>query len=132
MQKSLVGTFDLSKKMGTLLRDDRNRYNFSNLDSIRDAYSAAFRDFANVQQPLADKSLNALSAARNLIVHKAGKADHEYVEKTKDAPTAPRLANGETLLLDGTISSGLIAPVVEVSTRLIRAVDSRVVAWRAT
>ena len=73
---------------------------------------------------LADKSLNAMSAVRNLIVHKAGKADVVYLEDRKAAPTAPQLKLGEELSLDGQTCRNLIEPVISTSVELVKSVDS--------
>src|SRR5262249_47507032 len=97
---------------------------------IRDAYSSAFSEkekkarTADIDSALADKALNALSAVRNLIVHKAGVADSEYAEKAKNAPTAPQLKQGDKLQLTGAICRTLIDDAVKSSIKVIKGVDS--------
>jgi hypothetical protein len=121
------GSYNLTGKVGDLLRD---RFKFTTLQGIREAYSSAFSDKEKrartkaIDDALASKDLNTLSAVRNLIIHKARVADIEYTEKVKNAPPALRLKKGETLRLDGAICRSLIDPVVESSMKLITAVDS--------
>jgi hypothetical protein len=84
------GTFDLSSHMGSLLKGNRK---FTTLAGIREAYSLAFSDHAVfIEEALSDKSLDALSLVRNLLVHKAAVADDEYVARLAMVPLAPKLA----------------------------------------
>jgi hypothetical protein len=119
------GTFDIKGKMGDVLR---RRQKFTTLDGIRQAYSEAFvkanraRTTA-IDAALSNKKLDALCAVRNLIVHKAGVADEDYIEDQKHAPSAPKLKLRETLTLDGTKTRDLIDPVIMCAVQLISAVD---------
>jgi len=123
------GKYDLGDKMGTLLSTSRC-VQFTSLDDIRAAYSLAFSEKAkkartdNIDAALASKSLDALSAVRNLIVHKAGLADEVYLEDCRTAPNAPPLRDKERLMLNGAMCHDLIGPVIKVSVDLIIAVDS--------
>jgi hypothetical protein len=68
--------------MGTILRD---KFNFTVLDSIRDAYSRAFhKDSKQIEAAISEKSIDALNKVRNLIVHKAGIIDKRYHDETKN------------------------------------------------
>ena len=126
LQKVSGGTFNLAEHMGDLLRDG---YKFTTLSGIRAAYRAAFSEKEKRARPenidliLADKSLDALSAVRNLIVHKAGVADSAYLDDTKSAPSAPHLKIGQKLNLGAMDVCNLISPVVNHSVALMRAVD---------
>ena len=123
------GKYDLGDKMGSLLAEAK-QVQFTSLANIREAYSLAFPEKVKngrsrrIDGALADNSLDALSAVRNLIVHKAAKADAVYVADCKTAPTAPPLKEGESLLLDGALCRCLIDPVVKSGVELIRSVDS--------
>jgi hypothetical protein len=121
------GSYDLSGKMGSILK---GRFKFTTLKGIREAYSSAFSEkqkkarTASIDSALAEKGLDALSAVRNLIVHKAGIADAEYEEKVKNIPIAPQLKARDKLELDGDICRTLIDLCVGSSMKLIGAVDS--------
>ena len=73
---------------------------------------------------LADKSLDAMSAVRNVLVHKGGIADQVYVDDRVAAPAAPALEIGEEIQLDGKVVRDLIVPFLSSCTRLISAVDA--------
>lgn len=129
MHKATGGGYDLSKKMGDLLVAS-GRVNFVRLEPIREAYSLAFSErvkrarTTGIDAALGDRALDALSALRNLIVHKAGAVDATYVEDCKRAPAAPQLKPPAKLQLDGQICRELIEPVAGASLSLIKAVDS--------
>ena len=100
------------------------------LTAIREAHSVAFSEKVRkartdkIDAALADKSLDALSVIRNLIVHKGGIADSNYVKDAKNAPAAPQLKENEVLHLDGEKCRNLILPVVKLCVCLVEAVDS--------
>ncbi len=125
------GTYDISHCMGSLLK---RRFKFTSLSGIRRAYGAAFdpkrqRELTEVLDGvLADSSFDALSAVRNLIVHKSGVADDDYLEDMKSAPAAPKLTIGQRLSVSGRLVCDLIGPVTKQSVALLRAVDAWVAA----
>lgn len=119
------GSYNVSNLVGTLLRAE---FNFSRLSSIREAYSLAFFEHSNgVDKALSDKAFDALNVARNVLVHKAGRADQEYIGRTKSISTLPQLALGEQLVLNGTTTTNLNVPAIEAANRLIRAVDQWII-----
>ena len=116
------GTFDLSKLMGTLFRAN-DKFDFSVLAKVREAYSAAFWYYADeIDEILSDRAIDALNLVRNLLVHNAGKADKIYVRDIVGTP-APVLKRDEYLKLDGKKVVELTDPVVGRATNLIAAVD---------
>ena len=116
------GGFDLSRKMGTFLRDWN--VGFSSLEKIRRAYSASFtRRHERVDELLSNKHLDTLALIRNLIVHKAAIADEEFVRRVKVLPVAPTLNIGERLIPNGVAVLSLVQPVVRCGVDLIREVD---------
>jgi hypothetical protein len=121
---NLVGMngFDLRKSMVTIFRLQR-RFEFTRLSSIREAYSCAFSaKSGKLDAALGNKSLDCLSAVRNLIVHKAGIADIEY-QKHSLYLNIPKLAIGKPILLDGKIVSNLIRQAIGSTKSLSIAVD---------
>jgi hypothetical protein len=116
------GTYDLSTRMGTLLKE---KFRFASLVGIRQAYSAAFSFHPDrIDIALKSSCLDHLSIVRNLIVHKSCKADEKFVKESKDFTDFPRLAVGDTLKLDGRSVTALIQPAFECCNALIKAVDT--------
>ena len=114
--------FNVANKMGTILR---GRFEFSSLDGIREAYASAFdKGSAEIDRAIADKSLDTLSAFRNVIVHRDAVADSEYVRKTKFLSSLPAATVGHHLLLDGDIVVRLLKPAIAAANQLFIAVDS--------
>jgi len=114
-------TFNLGNKMGSLLR---TKYEFTTLRKIRAAYGLAFSPPVQaIDDVLSCRAIDALCAVRNVIVHKAGVADEEYLEKIDGIPNAPPLALGQKLALDGESTFNLIDLVVSQEISLLKAVD---------
>jgi hypothetical protein len=72
---------------------------------------------------LDEKSVDALAAVRNLIVHRASVVDQLYLNRTKSLTNVPRAAVGKPVVLDGKIVYDLIQPVIQIGCDLIIAVD---------
>ncbi|QDU31947.1 hypothetical protein ETAA8_71090 [Anatilimnocola aggregata] len=122
------GSFDLDNKWGTLLK---HSFKFSTLTGIREAYSKAFdRNSSAIDDCLANKSLNSLSLVRNLLVHKSGIADVDYIDKQPDAPNAPALYFGIRIPIDGELVESLVAPPLECGNRLLAAVNDWLITAR--
>jgi hypothetical protein len=114
--------FNVANKMGTILR---SRFEFSSLDGIREAYASAFdKESAEIDRALINKSLDALSAIRNVIVHRDAQADQEYIKKAKFLNSLPTATVGQHLLLEGEIVVRLLKPAIATVNQLLIAVDS--------
>jgi hypothetical protein len=121
--------FNVADKMGTILR---SKFEFASLDGIREAYGCAFdKRSAQIDTALNDKSLDALSAVRNVIVHRDAHADAEYVQKTKFLTSIPKAEIGKDILLNGEIVVGLLKPAISAANRLLIAVDEWLVKSRS-
>jgi len=129
VQISLLQKFkyDLSKVMGTMLKD---KVDFTSLNGARDAYALAFWEHADsIHEALANPAFRAISAMRNLIVHKAGICDTEYERNSKGLQNLiPHLEPGCILTLDGEILARTLVPALKCAMQLIRAVDAWIVA----
>jgi hypothetical protein len=122
--------YNVANKMGSILR---SRFNFSTLEGIREAYASAFeKNSAEIDRAITDKSLDALSAIRNVIVHRDAQADQEYIKKTKFLSVLPAATIGQHLLLDGEIVVRLLKPAVAAANQLLLAVDNWLVKARST
>jgi hypothetical protein len=114
--------FDLRAHMGTIFRSER-RFEFTRLSGAREAYMRAFSEKSSrVDAAILNKSMDALSAVRNVLLHRAGEADDEYVRQQKFLPI-PKAAKGEKVKLDGQSTSELVKAAIASSRSLMIAVD---------
>lgn len=113
--------FNVANKMGTILR---TKFDFASLDGIREAYSCAFTErAAQIERALTDPSLDALSAVRNVIVHRDANADGEYLKKTKALSSLPKAEIGQHIIFDGDMVVRLLKPAITAANQLLIAVD---------
>jgi hypothetical protein len=111
--------------MGTALKP---KYNFSKLHRAREAYWRAFsKNRTDVCSAISDRSLDDLNAVRNVIVHRAGFADAEFVAKRPKRPPFHAVQIGDRIPIDGPTVESLIKPAMETSIRLLRSVDQWIV-----
>jgi len=114
--------YDLSKEMGTVLR---GRYKWGVLESVRNAYGEAFSSkFDGIITAIEHPSLDAMSATRNVLVHKAGVVDAEFLKKNRAWPGFANAEIGKSLQLNGIVVRDLIIPVHENAINLTNAVGA--------
>lgn len=115
--------YDLTGKMGTILRDG-GKVQFDSLRGIREAYSLAFgADCDAIIKPLQHESLTITAALRNVIVHRAGIADADYVNQTNGKALAPQASRGESVFIDGGTLSNLLGAAYPHVIAMFEAVD---------
>ncbi len=78
--------------------------------------------FSKVDAAINSKSLDNISAVRNVFLHKGGEADDEYVRLQKFL-SIPKANKGEKIKLNGQNTSDLIKPAIASSKSLMIAVD---------
>jgi hypothetical protein len=116
------GNYDFRNRVGDLIQ---SRMKFTTLSGVRGAYSQAFSENEkaartdSIDKALADESLDALCAVRNLIVHKAHIADQTYKDDILGNNLAPKLEIGQPLELDGQMVRSLIRPVISTCIAMI-------------
>jgi hypothetical protein len=116
-----IHNYDLSKIMGNI---HRHRFKWGVLEGIRAAYSSAFsKDWTDIQTAIEHRSLDALAAARNILVHKAGIVDAEFNRKCKGWPAFVNALPNTPLMLDGFIVRDLLSEALQQTTNLLKAVD---------
>lgn len=71
--------YDLSSSLGTFLI---SKADLKNVPAIREAYGALFPSADEMRKKLADRRLWNLNHKRNLIVHKRGVVDQQYLQAT--------------------------------------------------
>jgi hypothetical protein len=72
-------SYDLSSSMGSLLVQ---RADLDDIQTVRETYGALFPEAAEMARALGDERLWTLFQKRNLIVHRRGIVDRQYLEKT--------------------------------------------------
>lgn len=117
--------YDLSRRMGAVLRE---KFNFQILEGIRSAYLQAFdKSHAVVREAILHPSFTVLAAARNVLVHRAGIVDCEFMDKyvrSEDLRSVfPAVELEKPLPMTGLTVHNLIQPVVTQSVKLIEGVD---------
>jgi hypothetical protein len=113
--------FSTAGKMGTLLR---NVVKFDSVRGICESYRSAFwEDDESIEEALDYYELRRLNLVRNLLVHKAGKADKPFLEEAAKYPDLSACKIGDTLVVDGEMVLRLVEPVIGRSKDLIQAVN---------
>jgi hypothetical protein len=115
--------FDVKNRMGTILK--HHRCDFTSLGGIAEAYRLAFPPGSEVSDDRlwAHADLKACALVRNLIVHKAGIVDAEFIRKRGSDPRFASFTEGNPLNLGAKVTQSLLAGLFEFSSSLIRAVD---------
>jgi hypothetical protein len=81
IQISLLSKYDfnIKNRIGTILH---SKFDFTSCSGIYDAYTKAFKQIENLDFLKSD-NLRLLELSRNLIVHRTGRIDEEYLKLTK-------------------------------------------------
>ena len=80
VQKLIEFNYDLSNRMGAVLIEN---FEFSNIETIRSVYKCIFTSEV-LRAKLEINDLWLLFKRRNLLVHKSGVVDKQYLESTSD------------------------------------------------
>lgn len=120
LQRLAKADYDIGKSMGEMLR---HKVRFTTLWEIRRAYCQAFsKDFDAIAAALSDHAFDHLAAIRNAIVHKAGKADRQFVRFVKKSPRLSAIREGDNIPINGLLLSELIPPVIIKAVEFLNAV----------
>lgn len=119
---SLLGTYDLRKETGTMLRKEE-KATFASLGATLANYVGAFGQPAD--SVLNDDGLRLLEHVRNLLEHKAGRVDDRFLENIRHLSHPFGTLTPTKLLppFDAPVAVKLIRPAVERGVRLIGFVD---------
>lgn len=109
--------YNVSNKLGSVLV---NKFDFSSVYGIKDAYLCAFPRSATIKEALENKELAQLEARRHIIVHKAGVVDDAFCKKTGISKT--RIGNKLELSDEELSNFGNV--VIDIVIQLIKAVSS--------
>lgn len=106
--------YNLSSRLGSYLI---SKADLSSVLAIRGAYSALFPAAADLQKLLADRRLWSLNHKRNLIVHKRGIVDQQYLASTGDT-----FAIGDDLWVTPSEMEELLESTLNVGMEIVRQV----------
>ena len=117
--------FDLSAKMGTVLRE---RFNFQALAGIQEAYLAAFaQPDSQVRAIILEPAVEALACTRNVLAHRSGVVDDQFMSQYRRSPVLkavfPEAITGCQLKLSGLTAHQLIQPVLSLASGLVVSVN---------
>ncbi len=106
--------YDLSQNLGAFLI---SKADLTNVPAIRDAYGALFPAASDLGKKLGDRRLWALCQKRNLIVHRRGIVDQQYLTSTGDT-----LPIGGDLWVSPHEVEDLLDAALQIGTELIKEV----------
>lgn len=106
--------YDLSKNLGTFLM---SKADLTSVQAIRDAYGALFPTATELGRKLADRRLWDLCQKRNLLVHRRGIVDQQYLANTGDT-----LPLGADLWIPPSEVEDLLEAGLHIGTEIISAV----------
>jgi hypothetical protein len=115
---------DVGKKFGSALRE-ADKISFQKLRLISFWYKTAFgREIGKLFEEV--KYISALSAVRNVIIHKAAKADATYVNAVRCFPELKTVDAGKLIQLDGDIIRELQNASILLGSKLVLYVDDAI------
>lgn len=110
---SLLGKFDfnVNNRLGDILS---NKYDFTSCSGIRRAFGDLDKSKTNYFQFLSDQELFRLESIRNLVVHKAGIIDDQFLRKVKviDQKVGERILISKTDM--GLYSDAAIVALIKI------------------
>lgn len=122
---------DPGKLLGSFLKE-ADKISFQKLRLIVFWYKTAFGTKSeNLFKEVSDGYIFALSAVRNVIIHKAGQADKKYITSVKSFPELSRVAQNKFIHLDGEIARKLSNAAISLGHRLLLFVDETITPTRS-
>lgn len=106
--------YDLSSSLGTFLI---SKADLKNVPAIREAYGALFPSADEMRKKLADRRLWNLNHKRNLIVHKRGVVDQQYLQATGETR-----AIGEDIWVAPNDVEEILEVTLAIGTEIVRQV----------
>jgi hypothetical protein len=111
--------WNISEKMGTILKE---KFRFSELAQIRDAYWKAFGS-KEIGEIIERDCISTLAALRHIFVHRAGFVDRQFKRDTSACALVATIEEDQRVPIDGPFVRALISPVLAAVGDLIAAVD---------
>ncbi len=112
--------FDLRDRMGTLLVEDENKFQFDSPKLIRKSYVAAFGQSPETEGLWQEigYDLGLLNLTRNLVAHRAGIVDQKFVDQTRLA-----IPVGEYVPLNAENVANFLTVATQAACELLAFVD---------
>jgi hypothetical protein len=120
--------YDLNANFGRFLVDTK-RFSFLGLGDIINAYAALFdvrddRATLGTFNRVSKGYIFALSAIRNLLVHKSGKVNEEFIGRVRRFRDFGNVVHDEQLLLNGEMVATARLAAVSVGLALLKKLDN--------
>jgi hypothetical protein len=96
---------------------------FRRLQSIRESYKSLSPTSNEINAVLANPDLRKLNLVRNVLIHKAGIVDQQFLDGAGEIGWNSGNNLGQLIRIDGARVKELVSPLVQSSERLIRSVD---------
>jgi len=110
---------------GLKQRPQMSDLNYRTIGAIRDSYWRIFSsDGQLINRVLGNRSLDTLHAARNVLVHKAGRVDSIFLGRVAGIPMFAKAHLDDPLQLDFGMVKNMIIPVLDRGIRLVGAVNT--------
>jgi hypothetical protein len=118
--------YKLGKRMGTILAV---KYKFDKMDDIIRAYRAAFPNTCKLNEKAfwANRSLRAMCAMRNVIVHRRGLIDSKFLYQRGDEPSLAHYQRRQALTLDGVMLQSILKGFVVFCVQIFQEADNWIV-----
>jgi hypothetical protein len=104
--------------LGTVARQQQ-QWGFQKLNNIISAYGLVFGRDQSLMGILQDDRLRVVSAIRNVIVHKAGKADQQFIDQVGSDPDLRELDKGDPVPITNDRATKLLEAVCENGQKLL-------------
>jgi hypothetical protein len=116
--------FDLTDKMGTVLRDD---FPFIRLSGIIETYKRTFNERDPLLQPIVNElrrgSLKSLAALRHVLVHCGGIADKDFIDGVQHDADLRQIKIAQRVTFDGQAVANLVHSAINNGCNLVRYAD---------
>lgn len=106
------------------------RHSHQSLRKIQDAFGALSPRSEKIDAVLAETALRRLSLVRNVLLHRAGQIDQEFLDGAARIKWLLADQLGQPIQLDGRRVRELVNPAIGIGVSLIRAVDEWIISER--
>lgn len=125
-------TEELWNATSSYFPDDFNfKPRFRRLESIRDTYKQLIPASDEINEILANNDLRKLNLVRNVLVHRAGKVDYDFLDGAEKIGWNSGEIIDRPIIINGRRVKELVNPVVKAGEDLIRALDRWITSKKA-